>query len=208
MEQSKTCVAVLAGGASRRMGAPKLLAPFAKTTLLDHALNAALESSADETCVITGAYHEALAEHLVSHCNDSLQPALVRNHQWHEGQSTSVQAAVHFAQDHDCSALLILVADQPFVDAHHLDSLITAYREGNAQAYLASNGQRQGNPCLFDSSLFDALLALEGDEGARALLRTRNDIAVQPVVFDDDLLFEDVDTPEDLARIEELVLCD
>ncbi len=35
---AKVCVCVLAAGRSQRMGAPKLTAPFAGTTLLDRAL--------------------------------------------------------------------------------------------------------------------------------------------------------------------------
>lgn len=206
MERAKTCVAVLAGGASRRMGAPKLLTPFAHTTLLDHAIDAALGSVADEVCLITGAYHEAIQEHLKPRRLPH-RFSLIRNQHWSEGQSTSVKTAVHHACLRKCSSLLLLVADQPFVTSCHLDALIAAHHQGKALAYIASNGQRHGNPCLFDRSAFEALFTLKGDEGARALFRTCPDTIVQHVYFDDNRLFEDIDTPEDLARLEELVLC-
>lgn len=61
MAFSKVCVAVLAAGQSQRMGFPKLIEPFAGTTLLDRALDAALGCAADVACVVTGAYHELMA---------------------------------------------------------------------------------------------------------------------------------------------------
>lgn len=207
MELTKTCVAVLAGGASRRMGMPKLLAPFVRTTLLDHALDTALGSIANEVCLVTGAYHEAMADHLKHRDDLPNRFSVTYNRHWQDGQSTSVKTAVQFAQQHGCAGLLLLVADQPFVTSQHLNRLIAAHHQGSALAYIASNGQRHGNPCLFDKSAFEALFTLEGDEGARALFRSRPDAIVQHVRFDDPYLFEDVDTPEDLARLEEVMLC-
>lgn len=203
---AKTCAAVLAGGVSRRMGSPKLLAPFAGGTLLDRALDAVYGCSADEVCVVTGAYHDVVTAR-VSQRHAAERVVVVRNDRWREGQASSVRAAVRHARARGCEALMLLVADQPFVGAGHLNALLTEYDQGRAQAYLASNDHRHGNPCLFDQSLFDALLALEGDEGARALFRSRRDIAARHVHFDEPYLFEDVDTPADLARVEELVLC-
>ena len=200
---SKTCVAVLAGGASRRFGAPKLLVPFAGATLLDRALATATGSAADCAAVVTGAYHREMSEHLEGADLSGAPCRIVRNRQWEAGQATSVHAAVRFARAEGASALLVMVADQPRVTAAHLNALLWEYDQGSAQAYLSATDHGHGNPCIFDESLFDDLLALEGDEGARALFRTRRDVAARHVHFDDPYLFEDVDTPADLRRLEE-----
>lgn len=221
---SKTCVAVLAGGASRRMGAPKLLVPFAGSTLLDRALDAALGSAADCAVVVTGAYHNEMLPCLaargaalgmtdpsraaaVNEAGAAVEGgprapfAVVRNRQWEEGQASSVRAAVRFARGQGATALLLLVADQPFVRASYLNALLWEYDQGRAQAYIAANDHGHGNPCLFDASCFGALAALQGDEGARALLRNR-DLVARHVHFDDIYLFEDIDTPDDVRRWE------
>ncbi len=200
---SKTCVAVLAGGASRRFGAPKLLVPFAGATLLDRALATATGSAADCAAVVTGAYHREMSEHLESADLSGAPCHIVRNRQWEAGQATSVHAAVRFARAEGASALLVMVADQPRVTAAHLNALLWEYDQGSAQAYLSATDHGHGNPCIFDESLFDDLLALRGDEGARALFRSRRDVAARHVHFDDPYLFEDVDTPADLRRLEE-----
>lgn len=200
---AKTCAAVLAAGASRRFGAPKLLAPFGESTLLDRALDAALGSAADCAVVVTGAYHSEMRPRLAAYGG---RLAVRRNRSWERGQATSVGAAVRYARSQGCTALLVMVADQPRVTAAHLNALLWEYDQGRAQAYLSATDHGHGNPCLFDQSLFDDLLALEGDEGARSLIRSRRDIAARHVHFDDPYLFEDVDTPADLGRLEEAML--
>lgn len=220
MAFSKIGVAVLAAGASRRFGSPKLLAPFSDATLLDRALDAALGCAADCAVVVTGAYHNEMLPRLIKRgarfggagnagagarttaveTEGGVPFVVARNRQWESGQASSVRAAVRFARAQDCTALLVMVADQPRVTAAHLNALIWEYDQGRAQAYLSANDHGHGNPCLFDQSLFDDLLALEGDEGARALFRSRRDIVARHVHFDDPYLFEDVDTRDDLAR--------
>ncbi len=222
MAFSKVCVAVLAAGQSQRTGFPKLIEPFAGTTLLDRALDAALGCEADVACVVTGAYHEQMAPLLARRGAIDLVLAqqgadrswpgkgrsllvTVRNRRWRTGQASSVQESVRFARGCGCAAVLMLVADQPCVTALHLNALVDAYRSGKSQVYLAANDGAQGNPCLIDHAIFDELLALTGDEGARALLRTRHDIDVRRVHFGEPHLFEDADTPEDFRRLEEMV---
>ena len=222
MAFSKVCVAVLAAGQSQRMGFPKLIEPFAGTTLLDRALDAALGCAADVACVVTGAYHELMAPLLArrgatdlvlapqgadrSWPGEGRDPLVtVRNRRWRTGQASSVQSAVRFARWCGCTAVLMLVADQPFVTASHLNALIGEYDAEKSQMYLAANDWGHGNPCLADRGLFDELLALTGDEGARALLRARRNIDARHVHFDEPRLFEDADTPEDFRRLEEAI---
>ena len=226
MAFSKIGVAVLAAGASRRFGSPKLLAPFADATLLDRALDAALGCAADCAVVVTGAYHNEMLPRLVkrgacfggggnagasasaaaAETEGGVPFVVARNRQWESGQASSVRAAVRFARAQDCTALLVMVADQPRVTVAHLNALIWEYDQGRAQAYLSANDRAHGNPCLFDRSLYNDLLALSGDEGARALFRSRREVVARHVYFDDPRLFEDVDTPADLARIEEMMV--
>lgn len=203
----KIAAVVLAGGASRRMGSPKLLAPFAGGTLLERATGAADGCAADVCAVVTGAYHREMAPVLAragwgAAPEGSGRRHVVRNRQWEAGQASSVRAAVRFARQKGCTALLLMVADQPYVTAAHLNALIAEYDQGKSAAYLASNDQGHGSPCLFDGTLFDALLSLEGDEGARALFRRDPQMSARHVHFDEPHLFDDVDTPADLARIE------
>jgi molybdenum cofactor cytidylyltransferase len=205
------------------MGFPKLIAPFAGATLLDRALDAAIGSTADVVCVVTGAYQDrmapllsrrgALGRESVNLRAHELPPSQtkhvltsVHNCSWETGQASSVKAAVQFARDCGCSAVLMFVADQPFVQARHLNALINEYRKNKIPLCITSTTCACGNPCLFDESFFDALLMLKGDEGARVLVRTFPNSAVCRMFFDEPHLLDDADTPEDFIRLEKAVL--
>jgi molybdenum cofactor cytidylyltransferase len=193
-------VAVLAAGASRRMGAPKLLVPFGASNLLGRAVETAQESGAGPVFVVTGAYHGEMSEQL-----SGARVAVVHNGHWDEGQSTSIRTAVLFCEEHGFDALLVMVADQPFVEASHLRALMECHRTRPGDVFVTEAGARRGNPCLFDAHSFDALKALEGDEGARRLFAEASEgrgLRVCPVPCDDERVFEDVDTPADLRRLE------
>lgn len=195
------CAAVLAAGASTRMGTCKLTRPFAGSTLLERALRAARGCAAAETVVVTGAHRDAVARSV-----QELGAREAFNPSWECGQSTSVRTAARFAAARGYDLLLVMVADQPYVEAAHLDALLRAYATGGAHACVTQGAQRRGNPCLFDATCFPLLEELEGDEGARSMLRAHPELAVRAVPAADARVLDDVDTPDELARIEEAIL--
>ena len=194
---SRVCACVLAAGGSRRMGECKLLMPFAGSTLLERALEAAAGCAAEGVVAVTGAYADEMAPVV-----RRMGAREVRNQSWARGQASSVRAAVLHAACEGFDAVMLMVADQPFVTRSHLDALLRGRDGERAWACLSAAGGRSGNPCLFDKRCFPALLELQGDEGARSLFRRHSGIPVRCVHFEDARLFEDVDTPEDLARLE------
>ena len=58
---------------------------------------------------------------------------------------------------------------------------------------------RRGNPVLIGRVLFDAVMRLEGDEGARGLLKRSGAVGICPV--DDPGVALDIDTPEALEAL-------
>jgi molybdenum cofactor cytidylyltransferase len=61
-------------------------------------------------------------------------------------------------------------------------------------------GGQRGNPILIGRSLFEAVMKLEGDMGARKLLDSAGDGVVE-VAIDDAAVLTDVDTPEALEEL-------
>jgi molybdenum cofactor cytidylyltransferase len=66
---------------------------------------------------------------------------------------------------------------------------------GGAGIAAPVSGGRRGNPVAFGAACLPALLALEGDEGARRILKQR---PVTEVEVDDPGIFQDIDQPADL----------
>ncbi len=111
-----------------------------------------------------------------------------------EGQSTSVRCAAQHAVVCDASALLICLADMPYITSEHIQRLAQAFQDCGQDTVIASSGHSKAMPpAFFPSNQFAFLQDVQGDQGARKLLQTAHLIPVT----DDSLL--DIDTPEILA---------
>lgn len=196
----KILAAVLAAGSSSRMGASKLTMPFAGTTLLDIALSAAIDSKVAAVVGVTGGHRDETSAIMRKY------PAIAEANNPHylEGQSTSVRCAVEYAVLNGYDALLVMVADQPFVRSNDLDRLISASCKSKAIAFVTESGKRSGNPCLFTSACFADLCALEGDQGARAAFPLWKAAGIERVQSGNAFVHEDADTPESFAELESL----
>lgn len=88
------------------------------------------------------------------------------------GQSTSLRLGVEAAEQIGASAVLICLADMPFVTAEHLLTLANSLRDGNTHTASMAEGTAPMPPAIFARSHFAALLQTRGDRGARDLLRS------------------------------------
>ncbi len=187
---------ILAAGRSSRMGAPKQLVDWHGRPLVRAVAENALAARLDGLLVVTGGAHAEVEQAL-----SGLALRLVHNPDFAAGQSTSLHAGVA-ALPPGTAATMILLGDQPFVDAGILDTLIDAWRATNAPIVAPSYRGRRGNPVLFASAVFPELLATSGDQGARELLQRRK-ADVRLVEFDDDQPLIDIDTPDDYSHAQQ-----
>ena len=89
---------------------------------------------------------------------------------------------------------LIGLGDMPFVRPETMRALAATIERGARIAAPVFEGRR-GNPVAFSAYHLPLLLALQGDQGARAILKSH---AVSDVVVDDPGVVRDIDTPGDL----------
>lgn len=108
------------------------------------------------------------------------------------GMAASLVAALH--QAHDADAWLIALADMPYLKTSTIEALADALRAGAGIVQPWHQG-KGGNPVGFARRHLAQLLALEGDQGARALLRQHE---VTRVEVDDEGIFRDIDLQTDL----------
>jgi molybdenum cofactor cytidylyltransferase len=184
-------VAVLAAGASVRMGRPKQLLRLGGRSLLRRAAEEAVGSGCAPVVVVLGAEAERLGPEL-----HGLPVGVVLNARWAEGMSTSVRAGLEALQGHGVEAAILMLCDQPFVAAPLLRRLAATYREGR-RLVACEYGGTLGVPALFDPTLFPELLALQGDRGARQVIAAHAAEAGR-IPFPEGAV--DLDTVEDYAR--------
>lgn len=111
------------------------------------------------------------------------------------GMAASLMQAIRAAASAD--AWLVALGDMPQVAPSTLAALRDALAAGAPIAAPVHAGRR-GNPVGFGRVHLDALLALQGDQGARRLLQTCPVTEVQVV---DPGIFLDIDTPADLSTV-------
>ena len=189
-------VVVLAAGRGSRFGdeAPKTLARLGRRPLVTHAVAAATASGLRPVVVVVGcqsAEVAAAAGALVE---------IVENPDWESGMSTSLRAGLATVlADGTVTAMALALADQPRIGADAYRRLAAAHRDG-AELAVATYGGKRGHPVLIGRSHFGEAMGMIGDEGARTLLAKPE---VVEVPCDGTGEATDVDTPEDLAALED-----
>jgi len=192
-ERDRTVAGVLlAAGTSTRFGdRNKLLATVDGRPVVRHAAATLREARVGPVTVVVG--HEA---DRVRTALEGLNVSFVENSDYRAGQATSVRTGVATLRDRgDVDAAVIALGDMPFVAPGSVDALVDAYLAGAGDALAAAADGDRGNPVLFDARYFEALTAVEGDVGGRAILLREGRL----VETDDPGVRRDVDTPEDLS---------
>ncbi|OES46459.1 NTP transferase domain-containing protein [Domibacillus iocasae] len=190
---------LLAAGSSRRMGADKLALPLGDTTIGGASLEAALSSMLDHV-IIVQKKEEARWIH----------SAFLKKEKWSQagckdavrGQAHSLAAGLKAAEKMDASAVVVLLADQPFVDFRLVDHMTEMHKE-TPSLFVASrfNGTPRP-PVLFSKRLFPMLQGLQGDRGAGSLLKQPS-FGRKGAMVDVETarLFLDIDTKHDYEQV-------
>ncbi|MBS1796084.1 MAG: nucleotidyltransferase family protein [Acidobacteria bacterium] len=190
-----TGIIVLAAGASRRMKKPKQLLRFEGRTLLRRAVETALETGFRPAIVVLGANFESLRPEIAD-----LRVETLFNRDWETGLSSSIRAGLdHLLETApETAAVVLTLADQPFVNAAHLVSLAATHRRTRKPIVAARYNGGLGVPALFAREVFDELRALTGDRGAKAVIEHDRE---RVAVVDLPEAARDIDTPADFAGL-------
>jgi molybdenum cofactor cytidylyltransferase len=190
---SRVSVAILAAGSALRMGREKVLLELGGQPLVRRAASEALALGPRETLVVANSRNEAA----VAAALDEIPVRVLVNPHAARGIGTSIALAASATVD-DSQAMLVLQADQPFVDCDMLRRIADVWLI-DAPAYVAAAyGGIVTTPVLFARALFAELRGLDADNGAKAILERHASNGLE--VDFDAWRGLDVDTPEDYRR--------
>lgn len=177
---------VLAAGASRRLGEAKQLLRFDGESLVRRATRLGLATKPAQALLVVGAAADAVATEVAD-----LPIATLPCPDWRDGLGASLAAGLH-ALDDGIDGALVVLCDQPGLDAAHLQALLAAWHANPTGAAASAYAGVLGVPALLPCAWFAELAAGDHDRGARDLLRQRA-ARVAPVPAP--ALAHDLDTP-------------
>lgn len=159
---------LLAAGGSTRFGALKQLLEFNGQSLLRHAAETARSLLDDRLIVVHGPKATKCQREIAG-----VPAENIVNEDWQAGISLSLKMGLKRLPE-QCRGVLVMLCDQPLIQEHHLEQLIDTWLQ-NPEGIVAGRYEETcGVPAIFPRRLFDELLALNGDAGARSLLAERH----------------------------------
>lgn len=176
------------------MGRPKQLIIHDGAPLAARAAAAAADAGADPVLVVVGADAPEVTASLAGPTGTIVVP----NPEWASGLASSLAAGLRSLSARcACDGVLVMLADQPLVDAASARALLTRFRQGS-RIVAAGYAGTVGVPAVFGSEHVAELMQLRGDTGAGAWLRNRMpDVAIVPL----EAAAVDLDTPTDVQRL-------
>lgn len=180
---------LLAAGESRRMGAVnKLALPIDGVPLLRRSALRLLDIGLTETVVVSG-YRRQTTHDLLR----GVPVELVHNHQYRDGQMTSVHCGLD-ALRRDCDGVLVCLADQPLLESGDLGRILAAFATRPDAILVPTFEGRRGNPIVLPHAQRDAILAGKANLGCRRLIDKHPEL-VHAVEMENDHCVFDLDTP-------------
>ncbi|MAU17201.1 MAG: molybdopterin-guanine dinucleotide biosynthesis protein MobA [Muricauda sp.] len=198
--EENIAVVVLAAGGSSRLGRPKQLVEFKGKTLLEHTMEKVDMLGFQTKILVLGANQDSIQEKI-----ETKGFNVVTNNNWEQGMASSIKMGLEasLAEENGLDHVLFLVSDQPFLERTNLIGLVHTQLTKKPKATYSQYGENIGVPAIFSKAAFPLLLNLEGDEGAKKLIYSK-DFDFCTETFKNGGF--DVDTEEDVQQLKQMDL--
>jgi molybdenum cofactor cytidylyltransferase len=194
-------ILIIAAGQSKRLGEPKQLLKYNGQSFINRLIDTVNVAVNFPITLVLGANAEKIEKQLENTTLD-----IVINKDWEEGMASSIRVGLdHLIQKHEkldskgrqLDGVMILVCDQPFIQAEHISSLLHLQQSTLLPIAACYYAQVLGTPALFHKSIFKDLLALKGDIGAKKIINAKEK-EVAKLHFENGVI--DIDTMEDYLK--------
>lgn len=185
---------ILAAGESKRMGQPKMLLSWGKTTVLGHVISTFRQAGIEDVLVVTGGARDQVEEIIRSYGVRS-----IFNSEYAGGEMLiSIQRGLG-AQSQQTQATLIALGDQPQIQEGTVRLICERFKSTGSKLVVPSFQMRRGHPWLVERSLWNPLLELGPQRSPRDFLfQQAHEIEYVPV--ETPSILSDIDTMEDYQR--------
>lgn len=188
---------ILAAGKSTRMGQPKALLRCGDRRFVSQLAMTFRSAGLDDVIVVSGPDAATMARVL---SDDGADARVIENRYRDSGQLSSLLAGLDLVDRPGVEAVVVGLVDAPLVRSDTVRAIVDAWRRTGAPIVRPAAGERHGHPVLFGRPVFGDLRRADPSAGAREVVRARRAEAVD-VPVDDPGAFDDIDTPDDYARL-------
>lgn len=168
--------------------------------MVEHVLSECIRSDLDKVVVVLGFESDRVGGGLGA-LRLNPKVSIVVNPEYASGMSASIRAGLPEVEK-DFDHVMILLGDMPFVNAGVINLLLHRYLSSECIMGAVSVKGRRSHPVIFRREIYPALMKLSGDTGARHLFQAQEQ-NVCLVELGDAYDDQDIDTPEDYARLQE-----
>ncbi|MBK8616280.1 MAG: nucleotidyltransferase family protein [Anaerolineales bacterium] len=184
---------ILAAGESKRMGEPKMLMPWGKSTVLQTVISTFQSAGLNDILVVTGGARQQV-ESLIGKTVQT-----IFNDSYDSGEMlSSIQVGLS-AKMREASAALICLGDQPQVNERTVRSICDAFLKNKSAIVVPSYEMQRGHPWLVARPLWEDLLEMKAPRTPRDFLK-KYARKIHYVNVDTHSILEDLDTPEDYSK--------
>jgi molybdenum cofactor cytidylyltransferase len=184
---------ILAAGESKRMGRPKLLLPYGRTTIIETVIRKVISSRVDKTLVVLGSRWRKIKKQ-----TEHLPVTTAVNLRYKQGMLSSVRRGIA-ALPRPCRAVVVALGDQPDVRTGVINRLLQAYAKGKNGIIVPVYRGKRGHPFLIDLKYRAEIAALNPEVGLRELLQKNPEDILEVRVPDANIL-QDIDNPDDYKK--------
>lgn len=192
MKRTDLAVLILAAGTSSRLGEPKQLVKFKEKTLIQIAIENALEVSSD-VFVVLGEKAHLIIQEIIEY-----PISILVNENYKDGIGSSISYSMLSLRNFDKT--LVMLCDQPLINSSHLKKIVEKSKQVNS-IVCSYYKEDVAVPVLFPKHFYSDLSQLKGDKGAKAIIKNN----IYESIFLDDSLAFDIDTKNDKKKLLEFL---
>ena len=173
---------LLAAGESKRMnGENKLTKLIDGIPLIKHSVDNILKSSINEIIIITG--HQSDNIKKIIDKNNKIK--FFYNHNYKSGMASSIKVGLNNLSN-ETKFFFICLADMPLVNKEIYNQLIAQSK--NKEIIVPTFKGQMGNPVLFSISMKNRIINIDGDSGAKKILKENKDKILNFEIIDDSII--------------------
>tara|TARA_B100000029_G_scaffold185150_1_gene182642 strand:- start:230 stop:799 length:570 start_codon:yes stop_codon:yes gene_type:complete len=173
---------LLAAGESKRMkGENKLTKIIKGKPLINFSIKNILESSVDELIIITGHKSDDIKKIITK----SKKIKLIFNKNYKSGMASSIKIGLHNLSA-NTKYFFVCLADMPMINKKIYNQLIECAQE--KEIIVPNYKNQQGNPVLFSISMKNEIMNIDGDNGAKKILKNNKKKILNLEINDEGIL--------------------